>query len=414
MRNTLADERVIPVMRTRLAVVIAANAVILLATNVAFRAWVSHRFGYVDPDIIGTSGQLWPLLVVVAIASVALGSQLPAMRLVAVGLTVVLGFIVIDHAVGALRDGQVSVAGMTTGVFMVIQVVGLAIGAAIVHSRSQVLVRAATVLLGGVTLAIAIGTVGSVNRVSGAEPKQAAVQAWLDALAIAESDRGWSHLDGQTARQTTRERYVADAGRVDWSTVTWRVEPAREREGFWSVDIALEEGSDATLDFFFDHELARPLCLGTTRIGIGVMVETPLIGQPMVGSGPRTGRQERGSCGVDPIEVPPSPVKWSDEPAWTGVSLEVFNRTTTDLFMLDRAGVRVELPACGHVATSALDLGHIEVRAVGGYVFAFGGDRRAETTTFVVVMADEPDMNGAPPREPLPPCEGQPQVQSGE
>ena len=393
---------------------IAANAVILLATNVAFRAWVSHRFGYFDPDIIGTSGQLWPLVVVVAIACVALGSQLPALRLVAYGLTIVLGLIVVDHSVGALRDGEVSVVGMATGAFMLLQVGALAIGAAVVGARSSGVAGTATAVLAGTILAITLGAVGSINRVSGAAPKEAAVGAWLDALAGVESDRGWTHLDGQTARQTNRDRYIADAGRVDWSTVTWRVEPAREREGFWSVDIALEEGSDATLDFFFDHDLARPLCLGTTRIGIGVMVETPLIGQPMVGSGPRTGRQERGSCGVDPIEVPPSPVKWSDEPAWTGVSLEVFNRTTTDLFMLDRAGVRVELPACGHVATSALDLGHIEVRAVGGYVFAFGGDRRAETTTFVVVMADEPDMNGAPPREPLPPCEGQPQVQSGE
>ena len=402
-------------MRTRLAVMIAANAVILLATNVAFRAWVSHRFGYFDPDIIGTSGQLWPLVVVVAIACVALGSQLPALRLVAYGLTIVLGLIVVDHSVGALRDGEVSVVGMATGAFMLLQVGALAIGAAVVGARSSGVAGTATAVLAGTILAITLGAVGSINRVSGAAPKEAAVGAWLDALAGVESDRGWTHLDGQTARQTNRDRYIADAGRVDWSTVTWRVESAWNIEGFWTVDVVLQEGSDATLDFFFDHDLARPLCVGTARVGIGVMVETPLIGQPMVGSGARTGRQERGSCSTDLGEAPPSPVKWSGEPTWTGVSLEVFNRTTTDLYMLDNDDVRVELPSCGHVATSALDLGQvIEVRAADGYVFAFNGGGLGETTNFVVVMAGEPDMNAAPPLDPLPPCGGQPQVQSGE
>lgn len=203
---------------------------------------------------------------------------------------------------------------------------------------------------------------------------------------------------------------------MDWDTFDWRIGRVDDHDGFWSVELEVEGGLDAVPRFFFEHGLAYPLCVDHRGTGIGVWVETPLLGSATIDGGPMTERMERGEC-AGPIaaeeSVPPDPVTWGAAPTWTGNALEVWNRTTLDLFLLDEAGVRVDLPACGRASTSRLDLTNtVEVRAEDGYVFAFGAGAQEQSTTFIVVLPDEPGMNGAPPVK-LPPCQGVPQVQEG-
>lgn len=109
-------------------VVVVVNLVLLLATKMAFDAWVREQFGYLDVDMVGFSGLLWIPLVIVATALVAIGFRVSAARWAAAVVTVVLAFIVLDHAIGALRDGVVSLPGAVTGGLMVIQIVALAAG----------------------------------------------------------------------------------------------------------------------------------------------------------------------------------------------------------------------------------------------------------------------------------------------
>lgn len=122
-------------MRSRQLAVVVANGVVLLATNVAFNAWVDHRFGYLDPDMIGISGTAWPMLVVVATICAWLGFHVGVLRPVTGVLVLVLALIVADHAIGALRDGEVSSAGIATGTLMGLQCVALVVSIAL--SRRQ-------------------------------------------------------------------------------------------------------------------------------------------------------------------------------------------------------------------------------------------------------------------------------------
>lgn len=60
-------------MGTQIVGVVVANFVVLLATNLAFDAWVRQTLGYLDLDMVGVGGVLWVVLVVVATTLVAIG-----------------------------------------------------------------------------------------------------------------------------------------------------------------------------------------------------------------------------------------------------------------------------------------------------------------------------------------------------
>ncbi len=93
------------------ATVVVANLVLIVATNLAFDGWVAMQFGYLDVDVIGTSGLLWIPFVILATALVVIGFRISLVRWAAAVVIVVLAFIVLDHGIGALRDGEVSTPG---------------------------------------------------------------------------------------------------------------------------------------------------------------------------------------------------------------------------------------------------------------------------------------------------------------
>ena len=398
-------------MGIKVAGVVVANLVVLLATRLAFDAWVRQRLGYLDFDMVGVSGVLWVVLVVVATTMVALGFSGRHFRWATAVVIVGLAFILVDHAIGALRDGEVSTAGAVTGGLMVVQLITLVLGLLVASRRGRASHVAAVIVL-GIGAIVLVGGGLNVARTVGAEPRATLVRSWLNALANDPVDRGWSYLDSSVQLRSDRDAYLADAAAVDWSGFRWELEDPRDHDGAWTVNVLVEGGLDSAPDLFFDHQIVFPHCVDKEAPGFGVWVQVPLIGAPSLGGG---GSSDRRTCpvsgGTDFID----PVTWEDEPEWTGFALEVWNRTTMDLFLVDRQGMRVELPACGRASTNELDSsGSVEVRADGGYVFVFGtGVDGTEITTFLVVLADEPSMNGSPPIEPLPACEGEPDVQAG-
>jgi len=98
-----------------LGVIVGINFVLLLTTRMVFDAWVRETLGYLDVDTVGTSGLLWIPLVVLATALVVIGFRVSAARWAAGVVIVALAVIVVDHGIGALRDGEVSLPGAVTG-----------------------------------------------------------------------------------------------------------------------------------------------------------------------------------------------------------------------------------------------------------------------------------------------------------
>ena len=398
-------------MGTQIVGVVVANFVVLLATNLAFDAWVRQTLGYLDLDMVGVGGVLWVALVVVATTLVAIGFAMRHLRWAAAVVILGLAFILVDHAIGALRDGEVSTAGAVTGSLMVVQLITLVLSLLVASRRGRASHVAAVVVLGIGAIVLVSGGLNAARTI-GSEPRATVVRSWLNALANDPVDRGWSYLDSRVQLRSDRDAYLADAAAVDWSSFRWKLEDPRDHDGTWSVTVLVEGGLTSAPDLFFDHQIVFPHCVDNEAPGFGVWVQVPLIGSSSLGGG---GSSDRRTCSVSSGDDFVDPVTWGDEPEWTGFALEVWNRTTVDLFLVDRQGMRVELPACGRASTNELDSSaSVEVRAEGGYVFAFGtGVDGTEITTFLVVLADEPSMNGSPPIAPLPACEGEPHVQAG-
>jgi hypothetical protein len=124
-------------MRLIVIAVVAANFVILVATNAAFRAWAAMRFGYLDPDMVGISGLAWPLLAMLGTVAVGLGFPLRGPRWAAAVVIGLMVLVLVDHAFGAFRDGHVSELGMAIGVLMGLQCVTLLIGLALASRQAQ-------------------------------------------------------------------------------------------------------------------------------------------------------------------------------------------------------------------------------------------------------------------------------------
>jgi hypothetical protein len=118
-------------MRRIQAAVVVANLLVLIATNVAFRAWVAQRFGYLDIDMLGRSALAWPMLAMAAIAATWAGFHLQGARVVAAVLIGLLAVVVVDQAAGALRDETVGPEGVATGMLMALQCATLALGVAL-------------------------------------------------------------------------------------------------------------------------------------------------------------------------------------------------------------------------------------------------------------------------------------------
>ncbi len=283
-------------MAFRLAVVIVTNCIVFAATAIALRVWVMAFAGYVDLDSIGRSMDIWALSALVALLAVVGAPARRSARVVAVSALGVMVVVVIEQAVGAVRDGSVSAPGAVTGGLMALQCATVATGLAVATQYPRGVARhgaGALVAVAGIVLVL--GMV-SAARTSGPRPREHAVAEWLEAVAGAEVDRGWTFLDGLTQAGTTRDAYVTDARGVDWSSFVWYVGTVSKSDGGWRAEIIVDGGMDSVPRFFFEHGLVYPLCGNDPGAGIGVVVEVPLIGHPTVGAGAMTGTTERGQC----------------------------------------------------------------------------------------------------------------------
>jgi hypothetical protein len=73
----------------------------------------------------------------------------------------------------------------------------------------------------------------------------------------------------------------------------------------------------------------------------------------------------------------------------------------------------VDLPPCQKVGLDDYAR-EFAVRAATGYVMTIFLDQPQDhVTTFVVIGSRDEYVSNAPPAEPMPPCEGAPQVQVG-
>jgi hypothetical protein len=94
------------------------------------------------------------------------------------------------------------------------------------------------------------------------------------------------------------------------------------------------------------------------------------------------------------------------------VPLEVWNTTHEPIFLIDEAGRRIDVPACGHADAQLMDVSLVKVRTEVGYVYGFG-TRGPEKQFLVFVAADgESDLTTIPPVA-IPPCQGVPNAQPG-
>lgn len=239
----------------------------------------------------------------------------------------------------------------------------------------------------------------------------AAAERWLQAVAGAEEDRGWTMLDpnirfGMYDDDPTE--YVEAATSVDWDAVSWEVASARALgQGQVSVMVALDEsGSEVLAPFIRERRLAFPWCRGDELVGIRLIVTDYDAEEPLVGLGFFDGELP-WPCDGDG-EVEPEFVASGDEQFW-GDSLLVWNNTELSLVVSDDLERDIVLKPCeqvpfvshGSLLTVAWDgqtVGTVELEEVDD-----------ERTQFVVVGQREIYSGLTPPQEPMPFCGGVPE-----
>ena len=279
------------------------------------------------------------------------------------------------------------------------------------HQMSRLAVALATVVL--LVVGCVAGRDDSSTRVDGV------VKDWLSALAGAQADRGW-HFIGEIAQdyefQNDRLAYVREISAVDWTALNWSTSDAHEIENspgmsWWAVYVLVEGGLEAVPGVLFHRGLAQPLCIDDEAPGFLVIVEMPMFGPPTIGGGAMTGTAREGRCG-DHAAAPPEQFLPGSAMTWTGHELEVWNWTELPLFLLHESGQRFDIGPCqkGHVDGFS---GEVAIRAEDGYVATFGWETQRKSPTFVVIGSRDVYLNNAPPQDPMPPCEGEPQVQPG-
>lgn len=276
------------------------------------------------------------------------------------------------------------------------------------------LLVAGGIAVAGIVLVVSVGLRGAF------EPADAFVDRWLQAVSgDGSADRGWSQLD-ESSRQrfgNDAEAFRAAAAAHDWSGFRWDVESSHKLESWLSyVYIAVEGGFGETPAFLRDNRLVAPWCLDDDAPGISLaVVREWLFSEMTLGPGGLTGSSElalsAGACAAAP---PPEDQQFQPggDFVWAGHALEVWNWTRLPLSLVGEDGHRVDLPPCQKVGLDDVAR-QFEVRAATGYVATFGLEILRAVTTYVVIGSKDLYVNNAPPLEPMPPCEGKPQVQQG-
>lgn len=275
------------------------------------------------------------------------------------------------------------------------------------------------VVAGGIAVAIAVFV--ALRPFAAYEAPNAFVDRFLHAVVGAgASDRGWSQLDETTRQErfgSLAEAFREGAGAQDWSAFRWDVDATYELDSSTSwVGIKVEGGLGATPAFLRSRKLVGPWCLDDAAPGIGLLVwEDQVLGRRSLGPGGLTGTAERALAAGECVAaaVPDDQFQPGNDAVWAGHQVMVWNWTKRPLFLLDDDGHRVDLPACTKIALDDFAR-EFAVRAANGYVMSIGLDGPYDgVTTFVVIGSRDAYVNNAPPAEPMPPCEGEPQVQVG-
>ena len=103
-------------------------------------------------------------------------------------------------------------------------------------------------------------------------------------------------------------------------------------------------------------------------------------------------------------------VRGPDAPSYA--RLEVWNATTAPLFLVDREGRRLDVPACARAVADVFEQQRVEVRTDAGYVMGFGSP--GGETQYIILVARASDLyHSEIPPVAIPPCEGKPEVQPG-
>ena len=93
--------------------------------------------------------------------------------------------------------------------------------------------------------------------------------------------------------------------------------------------------------------------------------------------------------------------------------IEAWNTTTVPIFLIDRDGRRLDVPACGHAEATELRMDRVEVRTEAGYIYGFGTQPDGARQYLVFVAADGASELTTIPPVAIPPCQGRPTVQVG-
>jgi hypothetical protein len=99
-------------------------------------------------------------------------------------------------------------------------------------------------------------------------------------------------------------------------------------------------------------------------------------------------------------------------------AVDAFNRTEADIFYIAADGERLDVPACGNASDQTFRIDDVRVRTEDGYIRGFGVSAPEFSGQHVFVVevshaADSGIPTLGPPPQPLPPCEGLPEVQPG-
>lgn len=123
------------------------------------------------------------------------------------------------------------------------------------------------------------------------------LNAYLEAAAGAEPDRGWQHLSEATREVgygNDEEQYIRDAAAADWSAFQWSpAVVAWEDDGFSRVELDLLSGPASVPAFLLANRVLNGRCEGDDfqPIGLLAFVDGRPFGSPGLGGGGWTGSQ---------------------------------------------------------------------------------------------------------------------------
>jgi len=116
---------------------------------------------------------------------------------------------------------------------------------------------------------------------------------WLNAVAGAEADRGWSYLSPDSREEAYAgdgEAYIQDAIAADWSGFEW-TEPLEvwSDDGFARLEAGLLSPPSSVPPFLFERRLIHGICIDGLPVAIGVYDDRRLLQAGGLGGGGLTG-----------------------------------------------------------------------------------------------------------------------------